>query len=508
MRAEGKGQRAKGQRTKGRRAKGTRGFLLALCTLAVSLPAFAAPRQEPAPLRILIDQPLRAVEYQLGRLTSDELSRVERKDDDVRYRPVYFALLTRKGLPRQFRDEAVAALTKMDKSSATRVLLEALAKVPADDAFTAEKLLALLLGQPASALRGQRDLLAQTVDASSVPLVLRGAYGALLVADATPDSAWQLALGREGHLLELLRSVAHLPSAGSPDAPGGPLFKPIAAIAAPGGPDAPKDDATRAEALTALAWTRRDAATFGILAGEIVTGANEDTRVAAARALLVIPAADWPRDNAWRQGVEPLARAIIAWVGATTPERRTEPAMLDVIQLGERLAAELPADPARAVRRDLRGLGVQVVRIEAIPEQLLFDVKWFVVEAGKPVQIILSNPDMMPHNLVVGRPGSLQEVATLGGAMPQSSDPGARPFVPNTPLVLHATRLLQAGDTERLGFRAPESPGEYIYVCTFPGHWLRMYGVMLVVPDLDAWEARPTVPIDPMTRKPFDSRKN
>ena len=53
--------------------------------------------QDPPP-RILLDQPLRAVEYQLGRLTNDELARVERKDSDVRYRPVYFALLTRKGL--------------------------------------------------------------------------------------------------------------------------------------------------------------------------------------------------------------------------------------------------------------------------------------------------------------------------------------------------------------------------------------------------------------------------
>ena len=48
--------------------------------------------------RILLDQPLRAVEYQLGRLTNDELVAVERKDDDVRYRPVYVALLTRKGV--------------------------------------------------------------------------------------------------------------------------------------------------------------------------------------------------------------------------------------------------------------------------------------------------------------------------------------------------------------------------------------------------------------------------
>lgn len=471
--------------------------LLALCLLPLSFAVDTRLGQDPAPLRILIDQPLRAVEYQLGRLTSDELSRVERKDDDVRYRPVYLALLTRKGLPRQFRDEAIAALTKLDKTSATSILFEALAKVPDDDAFTAEKLLALLLSQPAETLRQQRDLLVGAIDRPSPPPVLRGAYGALFVADGTPDPAWQLALARDGHLVELLRSVPHLPSAGSPGALGGQLFKPIAALV-----DESKDAGMRAEALSALGWTRRDAATFEILTREILNGTNEDTRVAAARSMLLIPESAWPKD------VEALARAVVAWVGGTDPARRTEPVMLDVIRLGEKLAAAVPAETGRAVRRDLRGLGVQVVRIEAIPEQLLFDVKWFVVEAGKPVQIILSNPDGMPHNLVVSRPGSLQEVGTLGGAMPQTTDPNTRPFVPDTPLVLHATRLLQAGDTERLGFRAPASPGEYIYVCTFPGHWLRMYGVMLVVPDLDAWEAKPTVPLDPMTRKPFSSRTN
>ena len=196
--------------------------------------AFCLLPQDPPP-RILLDQPLRAVEYQLGRLTDDELSRVERKDDDVRYRPVYFALLTRKGLPRQFRDEALAALMKLDKTSATPILLEALAKVPTDESITAERLLAMLLGQPADTLRQQRDLFVQAIDRASPPLVLRGAYGALLVvggADGTVDPVWQLAVSRDGHLLELLRSVAHLPSAGNASALGDQLFTPIAALAA------------------------------------------------------------------------------------------------------------------------------------------------------------------------------------------------------------------------------------------------------------------------------------
>ncbi len=124
---------------------------------------------------------------------------------------------------------------------------------------------------------------------------------------------------------------------------------------------------------------------------------------------------------------------------------------------------ELPDEPRRAVRRDLRALGVQVVRIQTLPEKLSFDLKWFVVEAGKPVQIVLFNPDAMPHNLIVSRPGSLEAVGTAGGAMPMPTDPDAKAFVPDSPAVLFSTKLVKEGETERLGFTAPKEPGEYVY---------------------------------------------
>ena len=63
------------------------------------------------------------------------------------------------------------------------------------------------------------------------------------------------------------------------------------------------------------------------------------------------------------------------------------------------------------------------------------------------------------------------------------------------------------GESDRLNFNAPTTPGEYNFVCSFPGHYVRMYGVMLVVPSLDAFEAKPTVPNDPLTGKPYDSQR-
>ena len=451
-------------------------------------------RQDPSAPRVLLNVPPRAVEYQLSRLSNEELILVERKDSDPLYRPVYFALLTRAGLPQQYRDEALGVLTKMDKASTSSVLLEAIGKVPQDASLAADKLIGMLYAQPAATLSKDREAFVKAATGDQ-ETVRRAAYGAIMLGDGSPDKAWQQASQDTLHQRDLLRSV---PLLGKAESVRAALFKPIATLVS-----LTSNPMLRAEALGVLGWTRPDGATFDVLAKEVMATNDPVWRAAAIRSLQAIPEDAWPVAS-----IEPLARAIATKAGELPAERRTEPAVLDEIQFGERLAAKLPADTGRNVRRDLRALGVQVVRIHTIPEKLTFDLRWFVVEAGKPVQIVLVNVDAMPHNLLVSKPGSLEAVGTAGGAMPMPTDPKVKAFVPDSPLVLHATNLLKEGETARLGFTAPKEPGEYVYVCTFPGHWVRMYGVMLVVTALDAYESKPTVPTDPMTKQPFASQRN
>ena len=101
--------------------------------------------------------------------------------------------------------------------------------------------------------------------------------------------------------------------------------------------------------------------------------------------------------------------------------------------------AILPDLSAAAMRRDLRDKGVQIIPIGTVPEQMLFDVRWFVVEAGKPVQVVLTNPDTMPHNIVIGRPGSVTAIGAAAATMTPPADPNAPAYVPDSPLVLEAT---------------------------------------------------------------------
>ena len=133
-----------------------------------------------------------------------------------------------------------------------------------------------------------------------------------------------------------------------------------------------------------------------------------------------------------------------------------------------------------------------------MPQQLRYDKRRVVVEASRPVEIVLENRDVMPHNLVITAPGAREEVGRAAQVMTPEPDEQGRHYVPRSDKVLHATRMLKPGEKQRLSFNAPDVPGDYPYVCTFPGHWMRMYGTLVVVADLEAYLKNPP----PLTAEP------
>jgi putative heme-binding domain-containing protein len=170
---------------------------------------------------------------------------------------------------------------------------------------------------------------------------------------------------------------------------------------------------------------------------------------------------------------------------------RTGPAAIDYVEFADGLAGLLPAEKSRALRRDLGDLAVRVIRLGTLPERMAYDKELLVVQAGKPLEIVLGNDDFMPHNFVITKPGALEEVGMLAEASAANPEFQARQFVPNSNKVLLSSRLLQTRETQQLSFTVPATPGVYPYVCTYPGHWRRMYGALYVVADLDAYTANP-----------------
>lgn len=211
---------------------------------------------------------------------------------------------------------------------------------------------------------------------------------------------------------------------------------------------------------------------------------------AASDALAGIPADSWPVATA-----DTVARALTAALveRAGAPVDRALLALADT--LGERTGLDMTL--ARDLRAARRNAGPKVAVIRPVPDSLTYDKKLVTVAAGRPIEFVFENVDIMPHNLVVTARGALAKVGIAAEAMSASPDAWSQAFVPDMPEVLHASKLLQPGTTQTLAFTAPTELGDYPYVCTFPGHWIRMNGILRVVASEDGAEEVPTATAAP-----------
>ena len=141
---------------------------------------------------------------------------------------------------------------------------------------------------------------------------------------------------------------------------------------------------------------------------------------------------------------------------------------------------------SKALAAVLDERAIQEIVIRPIPHQMVFDILELTVTAGRPVELRLENDDIMPHNLVVTTPGGLEDVGEMAEAMARDnpSRAEARNYIPSfTSKVMFATPLVLPGQAASLAFTAPSTPGRYPFVCTFPGHWILMNGIINVVPE-------------------------
>jgi putative membrane-bound dehydrogenase-like protein len=121
------------------------------------------------------------------------------------------------------------------------------------------------------------------------------------------------------------------------------------------------------------------------------------------------------------------------------------------------------------------------LNLSVVLDAMQYDKKLLTVKAGEKVTIVFDNPDGMPHNLLILKPGTLAKVGKAADDLLRDPKAAEKHYVPATSDVLHATRLLNTGESESLVFTVPSKPGDYPYVCTFPGHWRGMNGILRVV---------------------------
>lgn len=122
-----------------------------------------------------------------------------------------------------------------------------------------------------------------------------------------------------------------------------------------------------------------------------------------------------------------------------------------------------------------------VIVIKSVKEAMKYDKKEFTVKAGTKVELVFENPDAMQHNLVIGKPKSLEIIGKAANKMITQKDALEKNYVPNIPQIIASTPLVNPEESYRLTFTVPEQIGDYPFVCTFPGHWSIMNGIMKVI---------------------------
>jgi azurin len=243
--------------------------------------------------------------------------------------------------------------------------------------------------------------------------------------------------------------------------------------------------AIQRDAIRSAAASRREPATvFAAITRMIERGYQVPT---AAQAIRLLPRSVWTGDTALA-----AAKALIAWAAKTHASERTSRDYVESIQVADDLAGVLAAADADPLRKTLATLRVPVFVVRSVVEEMRYDTPRIVVPLGKPFEIIFENPDVMPHNLVVLKPGTRERVGAAAANMtPDERDDKGRAYLPTflgeaTP-ILAATKILETGQNETLRIPAIRDAGTYEFVCTFPGHWLIMYGQLVVTKDVDAY---------------------
>jgi glucose/arabinose dehydrogenase/azurin len=386
---------------------------------------------------------------------------------------VWETILTRGDVADAVRVEALDALAEERKTSRLAELLKVLETK--SDATPA--LARLLPAQLSSDLKANRSRVGK-LTSSKVADVRQAAWAALAIADDSFEAVWKEA-SLSGRLLDLISGI---PLLNDPDFRGKAYdrVKPLLSEAKPG--------LHRAAIHAAVSMNRDQDQTFGELAKLIAKGQHV---TAAAHGIRVLPRASWPKDEGSK-----VATDLLAWAKTVPTNKRTDQSFIETVQVASDLAGLLPQQQARAVRKDLRELSVAVFVIRTVREQMRYDTPRIVVEPGKPFEVILENDDFMPHNIVFVKPGTREKVAKAAERMkPEDDDGRGRAYVPKTTDVYAASKLLEAGQRASITLTAPNEEGVYEYVCTYPGHWMVMWGQLIITRDVDGYLQNNPMPV-------------
>lgn len=151
-----------------------------------------------------------------------------------------------------------------------------------------------------------------------------------------------------------------------------------------------------------------------------------------------------------------------------------------VVALGLAACNGNGADDA-AQDMDFRDAEVADVTIQPVGNQMRFQQEEFTVSPGQTVRITMDNiadSPAMVHNVLVIDSNDDDVVSEVNQAAQRVGADGD--YIPDHEAVIASTPQADPGEVTEVEFTAPEEPGDYRYICTYPGHFATMQGVMTV----------------------------
>ncbi len=115
-------------------------------------------------------------------------------------------------------------------------------------------------------------------------------------------------------------------------------------------------------------------------------------------------------------------------------------------------------------------------------DDMRFDKTEFTVKAGEEVTLTFTNAGVLPletmgHNVVVLEKKADVQKFAIASAKAKDTNYISDLYITD---IIAQTRLLGPDESETIKFTLKD-PGEYTYICTFPGHWIAMKGVITAI---------------------------
>lgn len=116
-------------------------------------------------------------------------------------------------------------------------------------------------------------------------------------------------------------------------------------------------------------------------------------------------------------------------------------------------------------------------------DNLKFDIELVEAKPGETIRITLDVVSSMPKTAMGHNIAILDKDADVDTFVTESMSAKDNEYIAPAmeDQVVAYTKMIGGGETDVIEFTVPEEPGDYVYVCTFPGHYFAgMKGILRV----------------------------